>query len=63
MKLLSDLAKAHNIKLENIGYHQGVVKKKIERDGRVSYGTSCPGKNLINRFDQIKAELSKRGIK
>jgi hypothetical protein len=60
--LLADLAKAHNIKLENIGYHQGVVKKEVDKAGRVSYGTSCPGKNLIGRFEQIKAELSKRGV-
>jgi len=61
--LLADLATAYNIKLENIDYHQRVVKKQMEKDGRVSYGTSCPGKNLINRFEEIKAELSKRGIK
>lgn len=62
VELLADLAERYRIKLANVGYHQDVVAKRTLADGSVQYGTDCPGKNLIARFGEIKAQLAKRGI-
>jgi hypothetical protein len=48
--LLLDLAKKHNIKADNIRYHQQMAE------------TSCPGKNLIVLMPQIVQCLEQRGL-
>ena len=62
-ELLATLAKKYNVELKNIGYHQGVVKSEKDKSGKEAFGTDCPGKNLIKRFGDIKADLMKLGIK
>ena len=62
--LLTELAKVHDIRLKNIGYHRDVVKKEVRKDGGVKYGTDCPGKNLIDIFDQeVKQKLAGNGVR
>jgi len=62
VELLQILAKRYAIKLANIGYHQSVVAQRVRPDGSVEYGTACPGKNLIARFNEVRTELQRRGI-
>jgi hypothetical protein len=52
--LLHTLATEHDIALKNIGYHKTAAKP-----GQ----TTCPGKNLINRFGEVAAALAKLGLK
>jgi N-acetyl-anhydromuramyl-L-alanine amidase AmpD len=62
VELLAELATKHSIPLKNISYHQDVVKSTKRADGKIDYGTKCPGQKLIDRFSAIKAELAKKGI-
>ena len=50
IELLEMLARKHNIKIENVGYHS------------LHASSSCPGPHVIQRFPSIVTELKNSGI-